>query len=572
MNKMKHTILRAGSRASLVLFLALTAAATACEDRLVSEPGGALPDETAIGHIGSTMRSSLSISGRGQIVLAEPVEGEEPRTVVADEIYYELSKPATTDTKVTLSVGTELTPEFLAEVDRQNERIKAYNKLMWSFPAAQEKPFGAALLSKKNFSIEAEGLAVPAGKTMSEVIKLFVSNFGLSRDTLYLLPVVFSDADGQVNSRSVLVQYLISAQKEHFDWMNRPGREFTLDTDFFTVFYVNTAEYQPLVAETYGFTKRDRKVPGRFYRSVGNLVNLKPAVIGYDAASDRAIFSVGADLRYVLEHRQKYISPLQNHGRKVCICIQGGGKGLGFCNLNDAQIADFTAQVKKVVLDYNLDGVNLWDEGAKYGKEGMLAVNTTSYPKLIKALREAMPDKLLTLVDKDEPTEYFYDVEACGGIEVGKYLDYAWHGYFSEKEYVQVIEPWESQQAFSKYARKPIAGLSPEIYGSVNYPLYGSVTPELTKFNDKRILDWKKSGRIRNRIVVFGFDLTSNQQGAYEGHVLRALTVYSLLADRGDFWGQNPWDGSWGVQVGEVWYNPTMTQNLFGYNAYWKDW
>ena len=30
----------------------------------------------------------------------------------------------------------------------------------------------------------------------------------------------------------------------------------------------------------------------------------------------------------------------------------------------------------------------------------MPGMNTTSYPRLIKALREALPDKLLTLVDK----------------------------------------------------------------------------------------------------------------------------------------------------------------------------
>lgn len=49
---------------------------------------------------------------------------------------------------------------------------------------------------------------------------------------------------------------------------------------------------------------------------------------------------------------------------------------------------------------YQLDGVNLWDEDGKYGKAEMPGMNTTSYPRLIKALREALPDKLLTLVDK----------------------------------------------------------------------------------------------------------------------------------------------------------------------------
>jgi hypothetical protein len=66
--------------------------------------------------------------------------------------------------------------------------------------------------------------------------------------------------------------------------------------------------------------------------------------------------------------------------------------------------------VKSIIEHYYLDGVNLWDDDSKYGKAGMSAMNTTSYPKLIKALREALPDKLLTLVDKGDATEYLYDV------------------------------------------------------------------------------------------------------------------------------------------------------------------
>ena len=42
---------------------------------------------------------------------------------------------------------------------------------------------------------------------------------------------------------------------------------------------------------------------------------------------------------------------------------------------------------------------------------------------------------------KDEPTASFYDPALCEGIEVGKYIDYAWHGYVSEEEEVQIIEP-----------------------------------------------------------------------------------------------------------------------------------
>lgn len=576
MNKIRNKIMHAGSRASQTLFMALGLVVTSCGDSLITQPVGNLPNEAALGHVGSTMRSELSISGRGQIVLAEPVEGEEPQTVVVDEIFYQLSKPVSTDTKVTISVGTELTPEFLAEVERQNERVKAYNKLMWSFPPAQEKLFGAALLPAENIQLESENLTVPAGKTISETVKVSVSNIGLSRDTLYLLPVIIMQSAGD-RTIKYQVQYLVSSVQLSLDYSNAwyPDNELKLDDFFFTVFYVNTEEYQPLIASIFAYNKVKRADQTCDETcSIGNLINLRTATIGYDNVTDKAVFNLATDLRYVLEHREKYISPLQNFGRKVCVCIQGGGKGLGFCNLSDAQIADFTAQVKKVVYDYDLDGVNLWDEGAKYGKEGMPAVNTTSYPKLIKSLREAMPDKLLTLVDKDEPTESFYDVEACGGIEVGKYIDYAWSGFCKDGENIQIVEPWEEDHPYGEIVRKPIAGLAPENYGSFSIPRSLSLESIYkNKEFELRVIGWRDSGRRKNNMVVFGFDLTANEQTKWEGEPMRTFIVYNLL-DKDDIDSYFLRNGRWRVKLGSVLRSMISTDKCWGhgYGLLKKDW
>ncbi len=572
--------MHAGSRASLTLFMALGLVVTSCGDNLITQPVGNLPDEAALGHVGSAMRSELSISGRGQIVLAEPVEGEEPQTVVADELFYQLSKPAATDTKVTLSVGTELTPEFLAEVDRINASIKEINKTLGAHPSKLRIP---ALFPAHNIQLEMTELLIPAGKTRSGACKLSVSNQGLGRDSLYLLPVEVQVKNADGKAQMQLFQYKVNdypillKDEDPRPWPNG----VVLDENFMTVFYVNTETYQPLIADVFGYDKRERKNPrNRIQRAIGNIVNLKPAVVGYEAAGGRAILILGLDLRYVLENAAKYIRPLQNRGRKVCLCIQGGGKGLGFCNLSDAQIADFTAQVKKVVENYNLDGVNLWDEGAKYGKEGMPAVNTTSYPKLIKALRKAMPDKLLTLVDKGEPTENFYDVNASGGIEVGKFIDFAWSGYNNEKEIVQIIEPWALDHPYSEITRKPIAGLAPERYGSLNVPKYTSqpsveFAPIITTRSPKRVIDWKAAGRKMNNIIVFGFDLTANEQNAYEGQPHNGAFEYlALSVDDGSKWGQNPWTGEWQVSNGDYFYRCIFTNPVYnmGYGLYKKNW
>lgn len=244
-------------------------------------------------------------------------------------------------------------------------------------------------------------------------------------------------------------------------------------------------------------------------------------------------------MSYVLEHRDKYIRHLQEIGSKVCICIENGGKGIGFCNMNDAQIADFVYQVKSIIERYYLDGVNLWDDDSKYGKAGMSAMNTTSYPKLIKALREALPDKLLTLVDKGDATEYLYDVNKCGGIEAGKYLDYAWHGYFSPTEVVEAITPNpEGTQVYSKYSRKPIAGLNLACYGSVNIPCYSDHNPAIRQLAAENIAKWKTAGYKKSNIIVYGGDLIGVEYGGYEQAVKAMLTEPSFQSfmDEGDSW------------------------------------
>ena len=259
-----------------------------------------------------------------------------------------------------------------------------------------------------------------------------------------------------------------------------------------------------------------------WYDAVGNIINLRTVMLDYEAATGRALLNLGNDMRYVLDHAVKYIRPLQEHGSKVCISIEGSGKGLGFCNLTDEQIVDFVAQVKLTVEEFGIDGINLWDRGAGYGKEGMPAVNTTSYPKLIKALREALgTEKLLTVTVYEEPTSTFWDTQATGGIAVGDYIDYAWSGYNSNSEAPQLLDPWHPELEYvSTYTQKPIANLPKERYGCINFPIYSS-SSVADGINDKTyqvlnngFCDWVPNYRPNN-IIVFD-DLHSNLQDSYE--------------------------------------------------------
>ena len=562
--------------------LALCAAGlTACEEESIGLDAGTLQDEESFALIRSAMRSDHSFSGITKVDLFAAEEGEDPETVLIDELFLTLDKPATGDVTAEIIIGDTFTEEYLAEVERRNAQVDAYNNYVYKFGASKLPLFDTALLTTDNLLIDNTTLTITAGKTVSENVQVKVTGKDLDPDTIYSLPLEIRQTDASGVVRTHRQQYIIYINQEkvtidHYEFP--PMKDIELDSDLFTVLYVNVEEWSPIAANILAYIRFNKENFTFTYKTIGNIVNLRPATVGYDQLTGRCLFSLSPDLRYVLENSARYIRPLQNMGRKVCVCIQGGGKGLGFCNMTDTQIADFSAQVKEVVELYGLDGINLRDEGSGYGKEGMPPMNTTSYPKLIKSLREAMPDKLLTLVDKEEPTEYFHDVALCGGIEVGKYIDYAWHGYAKENELYQIVEPWEADHPYSEYTRQPIAGLSPERYGSIAIPSQlvegeGILTYEEREQQKLNMFFWKRDGRMRNKILVIYADITGKRDGAYGGQPENLLnSPYSFMADSAAYYTQRP-NGTWRYRTMKYSYLiKGLTTHSQYYNTYKKDW
>lgn len=415
-----------------------------CTEESISYGAGQEPDGEALETVSGTLRSRRSLRDRIPVRLVEGYEDD-----VADQVYYRLN--TTTSQPVTVTVSPDLS------------LVGAYNDANQT--NLQPLPAG-------NVSIGNGGaLTVAAGTTVSDQLEVIFSADGLTPGT-YLLPLA-------VQGANEVLYYGITVREfsENLFQQGDETWEIPLDTEWTTVFYINTSEAQAHYADYVAWEKQDAMTFQTVYRaSLGNIIVLRIAQVDYDSATRRVLFAPTSDLFYTLEHSDKYIAPMKDKGRKICVCIEGAGKGIGFCNMTDAQIADFVSQVKSFVETYDLDGINLWDRGSGYGKEGMPPMNTTSYPKLIKAMREALgKDRLLTIVDYEEPTEYFWDTEATGGIAVGDYIDYAWHGYVSQDEPIVFCDPYNPSSSFlQKYSRKIFAGLSKNSYGAVNVPFYST--------------------------------------------------------------------------------------------------
>ena len=469
-----------------LLCTAALAGLMACDADTVEQQGGKLPDKEPLETVSGMLRSGNSSEKTIDVLLTEGSDG-----FVMRNFYFQQTKPASDGFSLDAWVDATLLDDYNAADGVERTLLPEAN---------YEFPDGKVL----DLSSEAQRSALKRVKFTAA---------GLAAGE-YVLPLTVAGQDAPDANKTLY--YNVSVRQPYTD-------EYALHDghDLFFVFYINTNDFQPLLAQDYIMRKKlARGTTVAWYDAVGNIINLRTVMLDYDAATGRALLNLGNDMRYVLDHAVKYIRPLQEHGSKVCISIEGSGKGLGFCNLTDGQIVDFVAQVKTVVEEFGIDGINLWDRGSEYGKEGMPAMNTASYPKLIKALREALGgEKLLTVTVYEEPTSTFWDTQATGGIAVGDYIDYAWSGYNRESEAPQVLDPWHPELAYvSDYTQKPIANLPKERYGCINFPIYSTSSMEIgTAINQilyTDMLDWVPNYKPNN-IIVFN-DLHTNLQDNYE--------------------------------------------------------
>lgn len=473
-----------------LLCTAVFAGLTACETDPVEREGGKLPDKEPLETVSGMLRSGNSSEKTIDVLLTEGGGG-----FVMRNFYFQQTKPASDGFSLDAWVDATLLDDYNAADGVERILLPEAN---------YEFPDGKVL----DLSSEAQRSALKRVKFTAA---------GLAAGE-YVLPLTVAGQDAPDANKTLY--YNVSVRQPYTD---ADGYALHDGHDLFFVFYINTNDFQPLLAQDYIMRKKlTRGTTVAWYDVVGNIINLRTVVLDYDAATGRALLNLGNDMRYVLDHAVKYIRPLQEHGSKVCISVEGSGKGLGFCNLTDEQIVDFVAQVKTVVEEFGIDGINLWDRSAGYGKEGMPAMNTASYPKLIKALREALGrEKLLTVTVYEEPTSTFWDTQATGGIAVGDYIDYAWSGYNSESEVPQLLDPWHPELAYvSDYTQKPIANLPEERYGCINFPIYPALSMDMSMAVEQvltgDLVDWVPNYKPSN-IIVFD-DLHTNLQDNYEAY------------------------------------------------------
>lgn len=149
------------------------------------------------------------------------------------------------------------------------------------------------------------------------------------------------------------------------------------------------------------------------------------ANINYDGTN--AYLSCNENVQNVLDNVATQVRPLQQKGIKVLLSILGNHQGAGFANFPTQAAADaFAQQLADAVNLYGLDGIDFDDEYAEYGNNGTGQPNDFSFVYLVQALRQKLPDKLITLYDIGPASDRL----TYNGQSIANTFDYAWNPYY----------------------------------------------------------------------------------------------------------------------------------------------
>lgn len=509
---MKNTNKIIGLLRTSALCLTL-AVMTACDAEDFTRTAGEIPGKDDLANIGGVLRREKTPDQISTLKLSE-------EQTTTDDVFYQLTQPATADVTVTVDADAALVDEY--NKDKQGDAK------LTLFP-----------LEKMTFE-EGKTLTVKRGEKTSPALTVTLSREGVEKGA-YLLPLRATVANNDVapSENDQIIYYRIL--------VGEIVPETQLDAYAFkAVGYVNTEEMNPLMGNQFYTTVFDADF-NEVTQTWLDIEILRPATIKFDKTTQRAMLDIGPDLQYVLSNGDKYLSPLQKASRKTLICITGGNTGLGFCNITDDQITDFLFQLKYVVDTYKIDGVNYFDIEASYGKDGMPAVNPASYAKLIKATKEALgADKLVTVACDAESTDLL--AAAQDGIEAGKYIDYAWSGIFDK-----VVDAYADGSEL-----KPIAGLEQAKYGGAL--LKTNNTTVRAELKPTLVPALKSLYRETQSANIFAFwDMPTSSAGYEKGPV----DTFDIIADAlSDF----DWEYDGFIIMME------MTEEFRGYGNFTKDW
>lgn len=261
------------------------------------------------------------------------------------------------------------------------------------------------------------------GDTSSEVV-LKVKNYETLPQGDYFLPLTI-EIDGKTLMHPVFVRKdakyvaLSATSKKPMPENNYNCNNRTEPIKM--VAYVETNDWD--IRNMGQFILKESKKP------VFDIVILFAANMNYDAKTGKRYLHFNDKLQPIVKDPDKYIKPLRDRGIKVLVDILPNHQGVGYYNFQNYEEAlDFARDCKRYADMLGIDGWDIDEEYAGYDKlpEKPRKGNASVF-WFMRAMKEVMPDKLLTLYD------YGHRLRSGDVDEIGKtatdYLDYSWANY-----------------------------------------------------------------------------------------------------------------------------------------------
>lgn len=458
---MKNTILHFWRRGLLSLLGAAMLAA--CTDEEFVREAGDQPREGALTGTAAELIRPDRVDGTLRMLDKD----------VADHLLCRLSRPAAGS--LTLRV----------EVDEA--AVDAYNKeYETDFPLFP--PEHLTLLTPAT---------IAAGERQSEPLLVQFERAQIEPGT-YLLPLRAAIDEQAVQQDDAAMRFCYVVQ------VYEQTPTTTLDQwPFIVAAYIDTNKINPLLAAQFTMSCFDLldEMGTEVIKTWVDVVPLRRASLLRSAGGSVSL-DLAPDLLYVLENRYRYVLPLQKSGRKVLLCINDATDA-GFCCLSDVQIAELTYQIACTIEQHELDGINFFASAFDYDRADNPAPIAGSFAKLIKATKQALGDKLVTVAVDAQSSEHLSVAQS--GEEAGPYIDYAWPSLFD-----QVQNPWGEGSLL-----KPIAALEQHKWGSMNQLTHGSYWAG-QKPLAAEIMDLYRNHAYAANVFAF-YDIPSTAQGTELG-------------------------------------------------------
>nr|WP_314552501.1 DUF1735 domain-containing protein [uncultured Capnocytophaga sp.] len=378
-----------------------------------------------------------TMSSQGSSLYYKTAPQQEETTFTADGSYtfaIKTGKAATDAGTVTLLTGS------------MEKIVKDYNV----FKGASDY----SLLPAANYTFE--GSSYSKGATEAEV-KVTIKDFASLDYGDYLLPLKVEMAGQQVfHLVKVHKDGDYTALSETSKKPMPPGTYSCPDRKepMKMVAYVETNDWD--IRNMGQFILKDSKKP------IFDIVVLFAANMNYDAKKGKRYLFFNDKLQPILKDPDKYIKPLRDRGIKVIVDILPNHQGVGYYNFQNYEEAlEFARECKQYADKYGFDGYDIDEEYAEYYKLPQKPTkDNESILWFMRAMKEVMPDKLLTLYD------YGHYLSSSDVDDQGKgakdYLDYSWANY------------WERHGSYSGVPKEKYGQYSIEANWSTSYTTYSA--------------------------------------------------------------------------------------------------